>query len=338
MPKIVEFARARERVYCARTTLSGSGCLWEVQATRDGSPLDPDEATILGLSKVSTFNTGLLESQEERKLVLRRGLGGITRRGKHLVRSGGKLLERGCLKSTLTFATFTLPGRGEATVEAAAEWPKILNRLGISLRRELKRQGLPPHILGVTEIQERRFLREGGMPLHFHTVFIGRATQYAQWAISADRLREIWASAVSPALSEDSLSGVATWGASVDCQMVKTSVAGYLGKYMSKGTMSIQAVMKANPALVEFLPAHWYYCTDALRRKIDQKTAYGCDHAEAIAEMYRSKTPERFFRWAKEVEVVGSMGEKIADVLCYDLTETAMIMLGIVVFAGEALR
>lgn len=332
----IEFARQSARKWCARTYLDGSGCLWEVVAHGNRSPLDPDEAVIIGLSKVSILNTGLHESQEERTLVAQKGLNGITRRGKHLVKSGGKLLEEGGRPKTVVFATCTLPGDPKATLEAAAEWPAIVNRFRVAMGRELQKHGLPPHILGVTEIQEKRFLREGGMPLHLHFVFIGRSHQYQPWAITCDRMRLLWARAVSGGEGAREINPEA-WRSSVDMQLVRSSVAGYLGKYMSKGVQAIQAVTRENPDLVPFLPRSWYFCTEGLRQRTDRKTAYGETHAEAIAAMAKSSNPEAFFRWIKEVEIVGGAGEKITTVLCYDLTARALSMLGIQVMAGELL-
>jgi len=332
---VIEFAKQTRSRWCARTYLDGSGCLWEVVARKGRSPLDPDEAVILGLSKVSNFNTGLHESQEERVLVVQRGLNGITRRGKHLVKSGGRYLEEGGRPKTVVFATCTLPGDAKATLEAAAEWPSIVNRFLTSMRRELANNNLPTHVLGVTEIQEKRFLREGGMPLHLHFVFLGRQNQYQPWAISCDRMRVLWARAVSGGAGAES-PDMDEWRSSVDLQMVRHSVAGYLGKYMSKGVSAIQTVTRENPELVEFLPRHWYFCTGALRRAVDGRTAYGETHAEAIAAMAKNSRSELFFRWVKEVEIVGSAGERVAVVLCYDLTRRAMEMLGIQVVEGEA--
>jgi len=330
-----EFARQTRTQWCARTFLDGSGCLWEVVNKGRRSPLDPDGAVIIGLSKEPNLNTGLHESQEERVLVTQKGLNGITRRGKHLVKSGGKYLEEGGRPKTVVFATCTLPGDAKATLEAAAEWPAIVNRFRIAMGRELAKHGLPPHFLGVTEIQEKRFLREGGMPLHLHFVFLGRQHQYQPWAISCDRMRLLWARAVSGGEVSKQLNPE-SWRSSVDMQMVKHSVAGYLGKYMSKGVGAIQTVTKEHPELVAFLPKHWYFCTEGLRRAVDRKTAYGEIHAEAIAAMSRSPRPELFFRWMKEVEILNGAGTQIAVVLCYDLTPKAMEMLGIQVSEGEA--
>lgn len=172
------------------------------------------------------------------------------------------------------------------------------------------------------------------MPLHLHFVFVGRKTRYSPWSITCDRMRLLWARAVSGGEVSKQLNPEA-WKSSVDMQLIRQSVAGYLGKYMSKGVGAIQTIMKANPELVEFLPAHWYFCTEALRRMADRKTAYGEVHADAIVEMSRSSRPELFFRWMKEVDIVGGRGEKLATVLCYDLTERALDMLGILVREGE---
>lgn len=328
------FARQDSNKWCARTYLDGSGCLWQVQARGDVSPLDPDDQIIIGLTKVSNFNTALHESQEERFLVAQRGLNGITRRGKHLVKSGGKYLEEGSRPKTVVFATCTLPGSPQATLEAAKDWPAIVNRMMVAMKRELNNNNLPTHVLGVTEIQEKRFLRDGGMPLHLHFVYVGRQHAYQDWFISCDRLRTLWSRAVTGGGSEEGPDPL-EWKSSVDLQMVKRSVAGYLGKYMSKGVQAIQTVTRENPELVEFLPRHWYFCTAGLRYKVDSKTAYGETHAHAIAAMARTRQPELFFRWMKDVEIVGGGGEKIATVLCYDLTHLAMEMLGIQVSQGE---
>jgi hypothetical protein len=311
--------------YVARTWPHGGGSLWLERADSPGSQ-EPECGSILGLTKAANFNRLDVDHPEEIRAVTQRGLGGISVYGKNLVRSAAELLERAYKPKNLSFTTLTLPGSPEATAAVAAEWGKVVNHLLVVLRRELARKGLPDYIIGVTEIQEKRFLREGGMPLHLHLVFVGRRDARCRWQIEPSWMRETWRAILLAACPE-----VAdlSFGASVDMQPVRKSAAGYLGKYMSKGVSSIETIKKENPQLLELVPRAWYCCTRAMKDSALAHCAYGPAHGDAIKSMMDNKHSELFFSWKKNVEILASDGSIVGTFVLYALNERGRVLLGL---------
>jgi len=308
----------------ARTWPNGSGCLWS-ESARGVLGKSPDALTSIGLSEVSKTNTKGNEAFETRLLAVR-GRNGITKYGRSLVENGVLLLERAYGHDVLSFLTFTLPGSGFQTLAVAAEWSRVVHRLKTSLRRELSAAGLPDLIVGCTEVQEKRFLESGGMPLHLHVVVVGRRSLRSPWGISADRYRELWLAAVASV--DDSLN-MSVMGAAVDCQRVRKSAAAYLGKYLSKGVGVIRVIEETNPDLLDFLPRAWFLITNELRHLVLRHVAYGVEHGGAIAEMLESRRWELFFSYRHVVPVLGQDGGVIAKVVVYALNGHGREFLGV---------
>lgn len=308
----------------ARTWPSGDGTLWSEAPGLDIGT-DPDICTPIGLSIVPNSNSVQDGPLEVRRLA-RYGGKGITRYGRHMVRSGALLLEQAYKPECLSFITTTIPGDAAITEIAAKEWSRITHRFMVSLRRELAMNGLPDYVIGCTEIQEKRFLASGGMPLHLHLVIVGRKGPRTNWKVTANRLRELWARAV---LAVPSIPSGLDFKASVDCQKVKVSAASYLGKYLSKGSGAVESIREANPELLEFLPQQWWVSTDAMKRAVLQHVAYGVDHAQAIDQMLQSKRRELFFRWVANVPIVDAAGGRITSVTCFSLTDKGKALLGL---------
>lgn len=232
----------------------GEFCLWRDRADR---AFEPYAAAPIDLSKVPNSHS---EAGDRINSAVR-GLKGITRYGQKMVRNAAYLLQRKHGACRLSFLTCTIPGKPERTCEIAAEWSEITRVFYQGLKRKLVSYGLDPAIAGVTEIQPKRFMRTGGMPLHLHVVFQGAPKDYG-WCLSPADLTEMWQRAVCsrvPSAREES------FASACNVQMVRDNAAGYLGKYMSKGEESVKAIIDANPDLVEFLPSSWYNLTSEAR-------------------------------------------------------------------------
>jgi hypothetical protein len=308
----------------ARTWPSGDGVLWFQSATEELS-IDPDAVDYLGLSKVANLNTAT-EAPENLRKIVRRGENGITRRGRNLVRSSCALLERAYGNNCLSFLTLTIPGSASATEAVAERWASVVNRLKVSLRRLLAERGLPDFLVGVVEIQTERFLATGGMPLHLHIVLVGRKSRYEGWRISPGEFRSVWERALKPCNIDP---GAVGFRASVDVQAVRVSAAGYLGKYLSKGSLAVQQVREVNEGLVELLPSSWYLITEKMREICLQHVAYGRDHGEAIAAILESKLCDRLVSWHRAVDILGHDGTRIATAVMYCLTADGRALLGV---------
>lgn len=171
--------------------------------------------------------------------------------GARTVRNGAFLLQETYGRQHIGFYTFTLPWVDAcAEYRAGIEWAEIVRQFLQSAVRLLRAAGLSTSYVACSEIQPGRFKARGGMPLHLHLLMVGRKPG-CTWAISSDQWRELWRRAVTNRCPEFQLCG---WKASVDTEMVKKSAEGYLGKYMSKGSAFVAAVLKEDPGLAEFLP------------------------------------------------------------------------------------
>lgn len=254
-------ARVPPQTTLTRSNVEGNGSLMFANATAEQKIAAYD---YLGLSKVANLHTPLRAM---------RGAKGITSEGRNKVECAAIVLEQTYGKELLSFATFTLPSQVQSRDELNPlgekidsvyperdKWAALVKNFRQRLCRLLRLAGLPQHLIGCIEVQEKRFASGAGMPLHIHVVFVGRR-KGESWGIKADTLRMLWRDLCVSFLqySEDT-----SFQSSVDVQRVLKSVAGYLGKYISKGVMIVKEC--AGSALQDFLPSTWYICTRELGR------------------------------------------------------------------------
>lgn len=236
-----------------------------------------------------------------------RGQRGISSHGKRLLRNSCYRLEKENSKDLLTFATFTIPDVStEESLFLAENWGEIMRVFVQKLTRTLKSEGLPGEIIGAVEIQEQRTFRDNVMALHIHLVFVGRK-KGDTWAISPSEYNELWKSVLSRYLFEDAASY--NWSAVHNVQRVKKSVEMYLGKYVTKGVKSVQAV--ADKFGENCLPRHWYTCSNSLRKRVmDKKVNVSGIKAEAIVRVCLD-FPDIFFVYRKPILVKLESGKEI---------------------------
>nr|CRY96816.1 hypothetical protein [uncultured prokaryote] len=256
----------------SRVYPNGEFSIWDERKTVAVEP-PPESPDYLGLSLLPNSHRvalGMAEPPPERA---KRGLRGITRLGARTVRNGAFLLEKTYDTRTLVFLTLTLPPvSSTAEYHVGVEWAEIVRRFCQSLRRLLRAAGLPGSYVGCSELQLKRYQERGGLPLHLHLVFKGRREGQRGWAVDASQYRALWARSVIdrvPAYSD------CNWKASVDCQGLKSSAEGYIGKYMSKGVGTLAAILKDDPGLAEFMPSSWWVCSTNLRRAIGHRITGG---------------------------------------------------------------
>lgn len=239
----------------------------------------PDQPDFLGLSLLPISHRVALGLSEPKGRRAARGLKGITRHGARTVRNAAFLLEQKYGGDRLTFLTCTIPTLSETDeYMVAREWAEIVRIFCQSLGRLLKAAGLPASYVGCTEIQEKRQKERGGMPLHLHFVLPGRKPGKT-WAISSEQFRALWRRAVMARVPQYS---TVSFAASVDTQAVRKSAEGYLGKYMSKGSGQIAAILDRDPGLEEFIPSSWWSCSLNLRRAVGKRITGGRRTARSI--------------------------------------------------------
>lgn len=198
------------------------------------------------------------------------GKKGITSYGRKMVKSAATLIQKMPGKRT-TFATLTMPTLPtQLRRELAMAWPEFLRQLLQWLSRKLRKSGLPGLVCSVTEVQPGRLVEYSEAYLHLHLVWPNHWAKAGNWAIDCDALRT-W---VAEFLQRRGLWTSDSW-VNVDTQQVKKTAAGYLSKYMSKGSDVIEAF--ADDCGWDAVPGQWWNLTKPTRDLVSKFTLQGDD-------------------------------------------------------------
>lgn len=235
--------------------------------------LYPNGEISLGLSTPVKSHNSQPKARETRE---RKGQS-FTPYGRRMVRNAAWWLEQQHGRQQLSFLTCTLPDRAIELMAQAGQtsghWSEILRQFEQWLKRRLQAVGLCDFIVGVSEVQERRWVRYKKVGLHLHWVFQGRISDKSDWAISKEEFLEAWLRIVSAVVGEKIESKSAT-----RVERVKKSVENYLAKYMSKGGKIIQSIIEAGQR--EQLPSSWWNVSNGLRRIIKSMMVRISDEAK----------------------------------------------------------
>lgn len=282
---------------------NGEFSVWDEKKELKVEP-PPEDPDLLGLSLLPISHRIALGMAEPPGTRAQRGLKGISRHAARMTRNAAFLLEQKYPLKRLGFYTFTIPPLDATSDYAVAkEWAEIVRIFLQSVTRLLAAAGLPTSYVGCTEIQEGRYARYGGLPLHLHLVVVGKARINGPWALHSDQWRALWRSAIIARCPE--FSGV-SFKASVDTEALKKTAAGYLGKYMSKGAEDLGKILKDDPGLAEFMPRSWSHCSLKLRRAVGARISGGRDSARKLMRDVRSGDTRVDF--AKEIRIEMSPG------------------------------
>lgn len=184
---------------------------------------------------------------------------GITTYGRRVISCSALLLQERFGRKRLGFGTATVPPLTREGLESCNEnWSYITRRFFEEITRVLERRGKEFLYVSCTEIQEQRFNKTGFPYPHLHWVYVARESANTEWYISASLLRSIWRRVLLKTLGSDSfISDVCQkgFGASIDCSTIKKSASAYIGKYMSKGTATVDSMKAAG---FKFHPKQWW--------------------------------------------------------------------------------
>ena len=209
----------------------------------------------LGLSSVHNYH-----SSSPRK----NGLKGITPKGRNTVRSAAYLLQRRYGRR-LGFYTLTCPYTDAESIYLFNQNIAYIQRLYFQeLKRAYKRNGCTFSYVSVCEFQPQRFASTGVPVIHIHYCSPCYVPGTWEWILTADEMRDLWGRAVFNAV------GVrCQTAASIDAAVVKSSAAGYLSKYMSKGGEEYQFLAQCAP---DQFPSQWWSCSRNLKQAIKSTT------------------------------------------------------------------
>jgi len=198
------------------------------------------------------------------------GLKGLTGYGTKMLRSGCYLLEQvlgkeDCVMITLTVPTLPRDGRRQL----AERWGRVTNELVKRLTQELGLAGRNPTIVGCVEIQTGRLEKYQQGYLHLHLVSPAHSNTGGRWAVNVDGLRTWWATCI------ERHSGYSLpHSPRVETAIVKKSVEGYLGKYLSKGTGEELAAFIEDLG-EDAVPGQWWFASAPMKAAIKKGTATG---------------------------------------------------------------
>lgn len=235
-----------------------------------------------------------------------RGRKGITSHGRRMVRFSARHLSDRYAQKCLSFLTCTLPPMpSEAVMILLPEWSRLLHNFRRKLQYHLKRAGLPTSIVGVTEVQEKRFENEGSLPLHIHWIFVGRKPRKT-WEYCCEHYRECWRECIQEIIGNDY--GI-EWEASTRVESIRKDASGYIGKYMSKGCKAVRAVNEQGWEWL--LPSSWYTCTNDLRATY-KKNLYVVSGAVAT-KLYSlcQKELKHLIGWSRDISIPSQDGTQI---------------------------
>ena len=196
------------------------------------------------------------------------GAKGITTNGKRMVRNMAWWLEENSPRGCLSFLTLTVPPMREAESRLVAEkWGDITRRFMQWVKRQLIRVSLPGDIVWIVEVQPKRGKKGDLGAYHIHSVFQGRSPGKT-WAIRPDEFGKQWNKELARAAGR-TVDSSNSW----NVQRVKKSAQGYLGKYMSKGSQSLEEIKSLHGD--KYLPRQWWGGTSELKRGIRRATKSG---------------------------------------------------------------
>lgn len=228
-----------------------------------------------------------------------RGSGGFTSLGKRSVRNGAYIMQRMFGKQNIAFLTLTIPGGPAETEAIAADWSQVIREFHRWLRYHLKEAGLSQWYVGVTEVQEKRCSRDGGMPLHLHVVF--QCRKHRSWKgypIDIRDIKDEWRRILSRRLERPE---ELEWGGCADIQPIRHNAEHYLSKYLSKGSKRDEVGDSTDNCK---LPSAWWTCHDGLRKYIRRESRSGkATAARILNALAEPGTPLIESYWEVEIEV-----------------------------------
>jgi len=195
-----------------------------------------------------------------------RGFKGITRYGRDMVVNAAYLMQQRHGRRNLVMGLGTIPNDySEAGKDAIhSKWPAVMNKAKQAIRYWLRTHLEPDELVGVYEIQEKRFARYGEPVLHFHFLMPlhgeeSDREEFNSW------WRNYWTKLLNKVAEEET-----AYLAVGEAEWVHTDASAYIGKYLSKGVTVVQEMCEKG--FRAWVPPTWWFMTRAIRQQIKEAT------------------------------------------------------------------
>jgi hypothetical protein len=225
-----------------------------------------------------------------------RGFKGITRYGRDMVTNAAYLMEQHHGLSNLVMGLGTIPNdysRG-AKNRIHTMWPTVMGKAKRAIRYWLRKNGEMPELVGVYEVQEKRFKRYGEPVLHFHFLMPLHGDEQKRDAFN-EWWRGYWTDLLDKTAEEKT-----EYLAVGEAQWVRSDASAYIGKYLSKGAGVVQEMCAKG--FRSWVPPTWWFMTTGLRLQIKAGTIeiYGVPRAcvERLKEVALGNPIENCIEWA----------------------------------------
>lgn len=232
------------------------------------------------------------------------GQNGITSYGARRVRNAAYLLQKEFGKFRCVFATVTVPNLPVEQMEVLHKrFSHLVELYRLGLKRLLQDKGLSGELVGVAEVQEKRYERTGVPVLHLHTVFVNRARD-GQWVVTPKTHDDVWLAAINATLGQK-LPDVQS---ACNLSAVRDNAEGYLGKYMTKGVTIVKRII--SQGLGGWLPKQWWSCSRSLSERVDAATTQVDEFAEFLLESIEADGSGCWL-WHRAIQMVKDNGDKL---------------------------
>ncbi len=245
-------------------------------------------------AEIIACTLGLSNVANSHKVPKPRGRRGLTKYNRRLLINSVILLEKRYGKQNLSFLTLTLPQ--ECHSHSSDLYAEAKRQMLQWLSRALVRCGLPPLIVGATEIQSRRLAAANQFALHEHWIFVGRKARQP-WALRPEIFAKSWARILANVYSLEDSSRAEI--ASTRVERIRKSAAAYLGKYISKGEKCVAQMIE--DGYEAFLPSSWISKThemlemflSSIIKIVGERATFLSDNLRAFRNT--------FCKWCKDV-------------------------------------
>jgi hypothetical protein len=152
-------------------------------------------------------------------------------------------------------------------LRVCGQWSEVVRQTRQNLSRLQESKGLDTDVVGVIEIQEKRFDRTGEPVPHLHIVLQGKASIRSHWASSPHEYEDCYRRAIEAVAGEP-----IDMRAACNTQGVRKSVVNYLGKYVSKGVKSLGKIRESCGSFP--LPKAWHTISRRLKQAVTDESQY----------------------------------------------------------------